>query len=187
MRHLRSFTISSLLLAATPAFAGGGGMPQLDPVWFPNQLFWLVVSFALLYLVVARVIAPQIGGVLADRENAIASAIAEAETAKREAESTRGDFESTAAAARTRAAELMAAAAARSNADTADALAKLDHDLARKAEHAQARLNEAVAKASSGVEAATVSLASAMAEKLLGHTVPAESVTDAVKPLAKAS
>ena len=34
------------------------GLPQLDPTTFASQLFWLVVSFVLLYVVISRIAAP---------------------------------------------------------------------------------------------------------------------------------
>ena len=34
--------------------ASSGGLPQFDPAWFPSQLFWLAVTFALLYVIFAK-------------------------------------------------------------------------------------------------------------------------------------
>ena len=46
-------------VAALPSWAatdgGGGGLPQLDVSTFPTQVFWLFVSFALLYFVMSKV------------------------------------------------------------------------------------------------------------------------------------
>lgn len=190
MKQLRNWLVYSLAATAAPAAmaaAEEGQIPQMDMTWYPNQLLWLAVSFVVLYALVSRVIAPRIGQVLTTREQAIKNAIHEAEIAKRVAESTKGDYESNSTNSRTKAAELMATAQAQTSAEAAEAFAKLDTELNKKAQHAQARLDDAVAKARSGMEAATVSLASAMAEKLLGHAVSDETVSDAVKPLAKAS
>lgn len=187
MRLRSLLLLAPFVCVASVAQAEGGSLPQLDAAWFPNQLFWLAVSFAVLFTVVSRFIAPTIGNILATREQAITNAIAEAERAKQEAETTRGDFESTGNSARAKAAEIMATAQAKSSAAATEALARMDHDVARKIDQANARLAEAVAKAQSGLEAATVSLAAAMVEKLLGHAVTDASVSEAVKPMAKAS
>ena len=42
-------------------------MPQLDFSTFPNQIFWLVVTLVVIYLVLSRVALPRIGGILAER------------------------------------------------------------------------------------------------------------------------
>ncbi|MBX9726766.1 MAG: hypothetical protein K2X09_05830, partial [Rickettsiales bacterium] len=149
------------------AFAADGGIPQMDPTWFANQLFWLAISFSLLFIVVSRVIAPSIHTVLHTRESAIRDAIAEAEFAQSEAESTRGAATSVTQSARAKAAEIMAAAQAENSRDAAKEMAKLDHELERKAGHAQAVLSDALKHAQSGVDAASESLAEAMVAQLL--------------------
>jgi len=45
-------------------------MPQLDPAWFPSQLFWLCVAFVVLYLGV-RMILPVFDRVFADRNKIV--------------------------------------------------------------------------------------------------------------------
>ena len=46
-------------------------MPQLEISTFPSQIFWLVISFLLLYLILSRIIVPRIASVLKDREDEI--------------------------------------------------------------------------------------------------------------------
>jgi F-type H+-transporting ATPase subunit b len=186
MKQMRNIPISFLAaMAALPAIAEEGVVPQMDQTWYSNQILWLVISFALLYVIVSKVIVPSVSLVLNDRESAIKTAIRDAEYAKREAESTKSDFESATSSSRTAAADLLAKAQAENNRDAADAMGKLDHELDKKSDRAALKINEAVAKAQSGMQAATVTLAASMAEKLLGHAVSAESVETAVGPLAK--
>lgn len=173
------------LFSMAPA-AHAAGLPQLDPTWFGNQLMWLVVTFLFLYVVVSGFIAPTVGGVLAARESAISDAIRDAEEAKRTAEDTRTHFESAGQSARTKAAEFTAQAQAEGSRDQAAAMAKLDTELARKMEQADTRIGEAKAKAVANMQDATVAIAKAMAEKLLGESVAAGDVEKTVSRLAKA-
>ena len=46
-------------------------MPQLDFSTFPSQAFWLVVSFALMWLVMAKMIVPKITDILNQRQRKI--------------------------------------------------------------------------------------------------------------------
>jgi F-type H+-transporting ATPase subunit b len=172
-------TFSAVLLASTSASASS--LPQMDPTWYPNQLLWLAISFGVLYAAVGLFIAPTIKSILGTREDAISEAIAEAERAKHEAESTRGNSESARHDARIRAAEAMAKAQAENNANAAEAIAKLDNDLARRADHAAAILEDTVAKAKAGVEASAQSLAMAMAEKLLSDAAPSDATAPKLK------
>ncbi|MFM9889485.1 MAG: hypothetical protein ACKVOE_02400 [Rickettsiales bacterium] len=156
---------TALALLSTPAFAEG--LPQMDATWFGNQLFWLAVSFVLLYAVVVRVIMPGVGGVLDTRAKAIADAIAEAEEAKRAAAQTRGDVEVAGNSARAQASELLAKAQAEASREASDASHKLAHDLARKTEQAEVRLAEALKKASAQVDLAVADLSAAITARLL--------------------
>ena len=46
-------------------------MPQLEIATYPSQIFWLVVSFMVLYLIVSRIIIPKISSVIKNRESEI--------------------------------------------------------------------------------------------------------------------
>jgi len=43
-------------------------MPQLDPTTFVPQLFWLAITFVLLYLAMWKLVIPKIGEILQDRQ-----------------------------------------------------------------------------------------------------------------------
>lgn len=168
MKRLRSSGLVLLIAFAAQAASAQDGIPQMDQTWYANQLVWLAVSFTLLFIIVSRVIAPSIHSVLDARETAIRDAIAEAEKARSEAELTRGAATNVAQAARAQAAEIMAAAQAENTRDAATEMTKLDHELVRKAGHADAVLDAALAKANLTIEAAAQGLAESMVAQLLG-------------------
>ncbi|MBP6011035.1 MAG: F0F1 ATP synthase subunit B' [Alphaproteobacteria bacterium] len=88
---------------AGDAHAAKPGLPQLDTTTFASQLFWLLISFAVLYFVIARVAAPKIGGVLADRAGRIKGDLDSAAQAKRDSEAAMAGYEKALADARTKA------------------------------------------------------------------------------------
>jgi F-type H+-transporting ATPase subunit b len=63
-------------------------MPQLDFANYPflSQIFWLALSFALLYYFAAKYILPRISKIIEMRESKISQAISEAEKIKAQAE-----------------------------------------------------------------------------------------------------
>ena len=69
------------------------GLPQLDPSVIPSQLFWLVVSFLVLYLFFSRVFIPKISSVIEGRKSIVANNLDLAERANERAEkASRRDF-----------------------------------------------------------------------------------------------
>jgi F-type H+-transporting ATPase subunit b len=78
------------------------GLPQLDTTTFASQLFWLLISFVVLYTVISRVAAPKIGGVIQDRANRIRGDLETAAKAKRDSEAAIAGYEKALADARSR-------------------------------------------------------------------------------------
>ena len=64
------------------------GMPQLNTEYFASQIFWLVISFIILYVVMARYALPKIANIIETREDIIARDVEEAENFKKESEFT---------------------------------------------------------------------------------------------------
>ena len=52
-------------------FAAEAGMPQLDPTYWASQAFWLILTFIVLYISIAKLYLPKIKNNLDDRENKI--------------------------------------------------------------------------------------------------------------------
>ena len=51
--------------------AEASGMPQLDFATFPNQIFWLLITLVVIYLILSRVVLPRVGSVLSERQGTI--------------------------------------------------------------------------------------------------------------------
>ena len=102
------------------------GMPQLDFSTFPNQIFWLVVTLVVMYLILSRVAIPRIGTVLAERSGAITNDIAAAEELKQKAAQAEEAYEKALADARAEAAKIVEKTNAEMRAELAEADAKID-------------------------------------------------------------
>ena len=66
--------------------ASSSAFPPFDATTFSSQIFWLVISFAILYLVLSRFILPKLGGIIEERKGKIASDLDEAARMKAEAD-----------------------------------------------------------------------------------------------------
>ena len=166
---------------ATEAAHGGegGGLPQFEFQHWAGQIGYLLILFAILYLLIAKVFAPRIRRVFDEREQTISGAVdaarqvqaeaaGQAEAAKREVEEARASSRATAAAAKARVTE---AANARAAAEEAVVNARI-----AEAETAIGRTRDA---AMTNVSAIASDTASAMVERLTGKAASAAELKSA--------
>ena len=66
--------------------ASSAGLPQLDPSSWPSQLFWLAVTFGVLYALMHTRFLPAIGGAIEERRDRIADDLDKAGEFKIQAE-----------------------------------------------------------------------------------------------------
>tara|TARA_B100000029_G_scaffold358401_1_gene351230 strand:- start:3596 stop:4174 length:579 start_codon:yes stop_codon:yes gene_type:complete len=68
------------------AFGSEAGMPQLDPEFWPSQIFWLILIFSALYLIIWKIFLPRITLSIENRKSRIVNDLSEAEKLKENAE-----------------------------------------------------------------------------------------------------
>jgi F-type H+-transporting ATPase subunit b len=113
------------------------GLPQLCLDWFPNQIFWLIVTLIAIYLLLTRVALPRIASVLSERAGTITNDIAAAEDLKAKAAEAEKAYEKALADARAEAQKIIAEAKAEMQKDLDAAIARADAEIAEKTEASQ--------------------------------------------------
>ena len=89
---IQIFTLNFVLI--TSAQSGeSGGMPQLNPEFWVSQIFWLVLTFGLLYVILSKLILPKISYNLESRKSQILENIETAEKQREESEKKVKEFE----------------------------------------------------------------------------------------------
>ncbi|MFN4192488.1 MAG: F0F1 ATP synthase subunit B' [Tabrizicola sp.] len=167
---------------ATEAHGEAGqtvGMPQLDFSTWPNQIFWLLVTLVVIYLVLSKIALPRIGAVLADRKSTITNDLAAAEELKQRAVEAEKSYNEALANARTEAAKIVAQARAEIQKDLDAATAKADAEIAAMA----AESEKSIAEIRDGAAQAVSEVARDVAAELvaaLGQGADASTVTAAV-------
>ncbi|MBD1109442.1 F0F1 ATP synthase subunit B [Pelagibacterales bacterium SAG-MED50] len=73
--------------------AESGGMPQLNPEFWISQIFWLTLTFGILYLVLSKLILPKISTNLESRKSQILENIEAAEKQREDSETKLKDYE----------------------------------------------------------------------------------------------
>ncbi len=85
--------ISNFVFLLKAQSAESGGMPQLNPEFWISQIFWLILTFGVLFLFLSKIILPKIGSNLETRKSQILENIEMAEKQREESEKKIKEFE----------------------------------------------------------------------------------------------
>ncbi|RMF39077.1 MAG: DUF507 family protein [Alphaproteobacteria bacterium] len=155
-------------------------MPQLDPSFWPTQIFWLFVTFIPLYVILRRAVLPRITAVLESRQRHIDSDLERAASLKEEAGAVLAEYEKTLAEARERAAAAIKETSDAMAAEAAKRQQAFAQELAEKVKAAEARIAAAREQALGQIATVAVEAAATATEKLIGLQVREEQVRQVV-------
>lgn len=160
--------------------ADEGGLPQLNTDHWAGQIVWLVVIFAVFYLLMAKVFTPRLRNVINTRGSTIAEDLANARANRDEAEAQAKQAAAETAEAHTAARKLAAEALARSNAEVAAATAVEDEKLNKRLGEAEVRIRGQRDAAMAHVSDIASETASLLVEKLTGKAATAAALQAAI-------
>lgn len=124
------------LAAEHGAEHAGSAFPPFEASTFPSQIFWLAITFAILYLLLSRLILPKLGAIIEQRKGKIAADLDDAGRMKAEADEALVETEKQLAKAR-------AEARAKAEQTRAEIDARIAESNAAKSAEIDARLAEA--------------------------------------------
>jgi F-type H+-transporting ATPase subunit b len=190
-------TIRALLLAAAAlvllpvdpgmaADAQKAGMPQFDLSRFPSQIFWLGVTFLVLYWVMSKIALPRIGEVLEARANRIGGDLDRASALKAEADQIKAAYEKALGESRAKAQEVGRSTEASLAREAADRQARLGNELAGRIRDAEGRIAAAKATAMGNLAGVAAEVATLAVQRVAGVGIsPAEADQAARAALAR--
>ena len=187
--HLSIAVLAATILSPGVVLAasdeGGAKMPQLDPSTFGSQLFWLGVTFAVLFLLMWKIALPRVGEVIDAREQKIRTDLERAESLKSEVAEVEAEIDRILADARSDAQESLRKASDKISADIAKKQESLDASIAKQIAEAEERVAADRKAALENVRQVAIDVATATVEKLTGETPDAKSVGAAVDQASK--
>jgi F-type H+-transporting ATPase subunit b len=75
------------------AASQGGGLPQMDIGSYPSQIFWLIITFGVLYIFMSKIAIPQLRTTVEERKDKVSMDLHDAEQLKTEAKSILEEYE----------------------------------------------------------------------------------------------
>ena len=165
---LRSLILVTLVtLFYSKSILSAEGMPQFNAASFPSQLFWLVVTFVLLYVCITFLILPRIRDNIRLRKNKIANDIERTELLKEQIEKTVQDYDAKIQHARNQASENLKNALEKSNQDFLIQLENVKKRLLQKISKAENDMKDYKRNLESDINKVSINISSIILEKVI--------------------
>ncbi|HUO93726.1 MAG TPA: hypothetical protein VMU22_12425 [Rhizomicrobium sp.] len=154
--------------------APNGGFPPFKTETFENQIFWLTITFAFLFVILWRVAGPRIGGAIAARRGKMESDLAVAQAHRKDAEAAQAHYEQALSEARQRAHALAEENRKRIHGEIDAAKARAEADAQKTTADAEGRIQTMRQSALAEVAKTAEEAAIAIVQRLTGETVAPE-------------
>jgi len=165
--------------------AESGGMPQLNPEFWISQIFWLTLTFGILYVILSKLILPKISANLELRKSQIQENIEAAEKQRESSESKLKEYENIVLKSNLEAKNIFK-----------DAREKILKDINSKKENLDKQISEEIKKveqeililrkgAPDKINKIAVEMSSELMKKLIGTEVNNSSISAIVDDLSK--
>ncbi|HEY8191386.1 MAG TPA: hypothetical protein VIG74_03090 [Alphaproteobacteria bacterium] len=154
--------------AAHDAAHESAGLPQLDVATYPGQIFWLAVTFAILYFYFSRKALPEISGVIENRHEHVQSNLQTAERLRKEADEAQAHYEALLDHARSESSKLMGDAAGNVKAKGDKTFLAMREKGVQDMAALEQRLAQEKTKAMAEMDMIAAEIASQAAEKIVG-------------------
>ncbi|MGC1772507.1 MAG: F0F1 ATP synthase subunit B [Pseudolabrys sp.] len=155
-----------------------GTFPPFDSHTFASQLVWLVITFVLLYVVLAKVALPRVGGIIAERQKRIDDDLAQANSFKTQSDSAIAAYEKALANARNRAQSIANDMREKQTAEAESVRKKIEDQFNVKLADAEKAIAATKQAAMANVRGIATDAAKAIVERLTGKA-PADTAIDA--------
>jgi len=163
------------------AAEAASGLPQLDISTWTSQIFWLVLTFAVLYFALSRFILPNLRDTIGNRTDRIADDLDSASRMKLEAKEAEKAYEQSLRDARAKASNVAESTRQSLDAEIQTELDAADAEADRESQLAETRIREIKQTALSNIDAVASDVAGALVTKLTGKTVTDAALKAAVK------
>ena len=164
--------------------AESGGMPQLDPEFWFSQIFWLVITFGILYLVLSKLILPKISDNLETRKSQILDNLELAEKQRNESEAKLKEFDNIILKSKIDAKTLFNESRKKLLEDINKKRQKLEEEIDKEVKIVESEINELQKKSPEKINKIAIETSADLIDQLIGINVNNSSITAIVSDVA---
>jgi len=175
----------SFLFSMEAFAAESGGMPQLNPEFWVSQIFWLTLTFGVLYVVLSKLILPKISGNLETRKSQILENIEAAEKQREDSETKLKEFDEIISKSKLEAKSIFNQAREKALKDIGAKKEVLDKQIDNEIEKAEQEIKVLQDGAPDKITKIAIEASSELIQKLIGAEVNNSSISAIVDDLSK--
>ena len=161
------------------------GMPQLNPEFWISQIFWLVLTFGMLYMLLSKLILPKISKNLEIRKSQILENIEAAEKQREESEQKIKDYNKIINDGKTEAKNYFSQAREKILKDINKKKEGLENDINDEINKAEIEIQNLKKKSSEKINKIAIETSANLIHQLLGVEINNSSISAIVKDLSK--
>ena len=165
--------------------AESGGMPQLNPEFWISQIFWLTLTFGILYVVLSKLILPKISANLELRKSQIQENIEAAEKQRQDSETKLKEFENIISKSKLEAKNIFKDAREKVLKDINFKREALDKEIDDEIKKAEQEIKILIKKAPEKINKIAIETSSEILKKLIGTEINNSSISAIVNDLSK--
>ena len=168
------------------AFAAeSGGMPQLNPEFWISQIFWLTLTFGILYVVLSKLILPKISNNLESRKSQILENIEAAEKQREDSEAKLEEYEKIISKSKLEAKNIFSQSREKVLKDISAKREVLDKQIDEEISKAEQEINNLRESAPDKINMIAIETSSELIQKLIGAEVNNSSISAIVDDLSR--
>ena len=165
--------------------AESGGMPQLNPEFWVSQIFWLTITFGILYIVLSKLILPKISANLELRKSQIQENIGAAEKQRESSESKLKEYDEIILKSKLEAKNIFKDAREKALKDINSKKEILDKQINEEINNAEIEIQILKKSASEKINKIAIETSSDLIKKIIGTEVNNSSISAIVADLSK--
>ena len=165
--------------------AESGGMPQLNPEFWVSQIFWLTLTFGIMYVVLSKIILPKISVNLESRKSEIQENIEAAESQRQKSESKILEYNKILSKSKLEAKNIFKDAREKAMKDINSKKEVLDNQIDEEIKKAEREIVLLRKTAPEKINKIAIDTSSELVQKLIGADVNNSSISAIVEDLSK--
>ena len=164
--------------------AESGGMPQLDPEFWFSQIFWLVITFGILFLVLSKLILPKISDNLETRKSQVLDNLELAEKQRNESEAKLKEFDNIILKSKIEAKNLFNESRKKLLEDINNKRNKLEEEIDKEVKTIEAEIEELKKKSPEKINKIAIETSADLIKQLINADINNSSITAIVSDVA---